>query len=660
MTRNRRNLLLGSCVILGGLAALLLAAPLLLNTERYRGMLAARASRLLNREVNAKSLRLHLLPTPGATIRGLTVADRAPWSGSFIEADRLDVIVKLLPLFRGELQVRKILIDRPRIRLARGPEGWNLEDLIRPAERPAPTEPRSPEGTRPSRGQHALPVLLAGALSIRNATLLIESPVPSHGPARLELRNVNVDAPAPQALSPLRFHVSGRPPGDASGSFDLTGSLRFEDGDRLPVEADLKVRGLEAAPLGSYLGLPGSFAATLNGTLDLEAKAAGDWPRIEVQAEVDLQGVGLTLGKIPGKAPGEKARLVAKTLWDGDAFDMRDASLRWKDQTITGRLHLANFQSPRVRFELNAPNLVIEPLAAIASALGSGTSLSSTSRAPRPSPLTPHRSNGSTRSERSGGLDVQGRLRSGAVHWGGLVLTAAEGELRYAGGLLALRRLRGTFYGGSLSGDAAFDWRGQLPHTSITARLEGVQTEPVLKALQGDRWKLVGMMTLDSTLDLAGQPGSGGLSRASGHSDMVVTGGRLTGYPPLEKVAQTFDPFLKGAGLSSTLNEFDRLSAHWTLDAGTLRTKDLLLEREGAKLMAAGSMNLQDQNLDFSVTARVAKATLEATVRGTPSSPVVTPQLGRIEQRVKTEVGKIMKGERGEALGKVLRQLIPR
>ena len=45
---------------------------------------------------------------------------------------------------------------------------------------------------------------------------------------------------------------------------------------------------------------------------------------------------------------------------------------------------------------------------------------------------------------------------------------------------------------------------------------------------------------------------------------------------------------------------------------------------------------------------------------GTPADPVVTLQVGRVEQRIKTEVGKFLKGEKGEALGKALRELLPR
>ena len=239
-------------------------------------------------------------------------------------------------------------------------------------------------------------------------------------------------------------------------------------------------------------------------------------------------------------------------------------------------------------------------------------------------------------------------------------MTTGEGELRYAPALLTLRRLRGTFYGGHLSGGAALDWRRRQPHASVTARLEGVQTEPLLGALRQDRWKLQGVMTLDSQLEVAGPLGAGALTRASGQSSVVVTGGRLSGYPPLDRLMQTLDPFLKGAGGAYALNEFDRLSANWTLDHGVLRTKDLVLQRDGARLLAAGNMNLQDQRLDFDVTAKVAKTTLEARVSGTPANPVVIPQVGRIEQRIRTEVGKVLKGDKGEALGKVLRQLLPR
>lgn len=678
MTRRGRRRLLALLLILGGLVTALLAAPLLLDHERYRGMLTSRLSLLLGRKVTASRLTLHLLPTPGATIRGLTIADRVPWSGPFVEAEGLEVALKPLALLKGELQVRSIRIDRPRIRVARGPDGWNIEDLVRPAPRAAVAEPRRPEGPRVVKGQPALPILVAGALAIQHGALRLENPFQAYGPTMLEFKDLNVDAPTSPPGGPFRIHVSGSLPGHVAGTFDLTGRMRPDAGDRSPIEVELAVRGLEAAHLASYLGLSPSAPSlsAWSGTLDLEAKAVGEWPHLAVQADVDLQRVGVGLppskhagtgGEETGKVHGDKAWLRAEGRWEGERLDLSSVSLRWKGQTITGRLSLLQDTSPHISFELNTPDFAIEPIVAITSALSSTTAESGAPRTSHPLPPRSRIDLGTSRTDpRSwkgggdAGLRVEGRLRSGVLRWGKLALTSAEGDLRYCCGLLTIHHFRGRLYGGTLSGDAALSFSGQASRASITTHLEGVQTEPLLQAIQEPQLTLRGIMTLDSKMELPGLPGPGLLARASGQTDVTVTRGRVIGYPPLERLSQTVDPILRGAGLSTTLNEFDRLSAHWTVDGGILRTRDLTLLREGAKMFAAGSINLLTQALDFDVTARVAKTTLEAKVQGTSSDPVVIPQGAQIERRVKTEVGRLLRDDGDKALGKVLRELFNR
>jgi AsmA protein len=651
-------LLLVSLAVLGAIAALLLVTPRLLDQERYRSLLADRVSRQLDRQVAAEGLRIRFLPSPGASILGVTIADRAPWSGTFIEAERLDVNLKLLPLLRGDFQVTRIRIDRPRIRVVQGPAGWNIDDLVGPAARPPSTEQRRGQGTKPAKGQPMLPILLAGAMSVRGGTLVVDRHSRGTGPTVLEIRDLNVDAGAPSPSTPIRIDVSGRLPGEASGSFELSCRARPEDADRLPLEAHLRIRDAAVPHLVSSLGLDAPSAGALSGTVDLEVRAAGDWPRLDVEADADLTRLAVALGDTGGKAPGEKMRLHAKGQWDGEALDLRETSLRWKEQAINGRLRVATLTTPRIRFDLDTPRLEIDPLLAIATDLN--TDGSSTHAAWRGGDRRARSSDTRERTSRADGVELEGRVRSGAVHWRGVLLTAVETDLRYARGLLAIRRLRGGLYGGVLSGDAALALHGREPRTSIKAHLEGVQVEPLLKALHGERWRLSGIMALDSSLELVGRPGPGALANAVGQSDLVVTGGRVTGYPPLDKVTQTFDLILKEVGVSARLNEFDRLTAHWTLNNGVLTTRDLLLQRAGGTLSAAGSMNLVDRTLDFDVKAKVAKATLEARVSGTPADPVVTVDVGRIERRIKTEVGKALKDERGKAWGKMLRELLAR
>jgi AsmA protein len=664
---------------LGGLVVVLLAGPLLLDQERYRGILTSRASQLLNRTVTASSLRVHLLPSPGVTIRDLYIADRAPWSEAFLDAEQVTIGLKLLPLLKGELQVGNVRIDRPRIRLAKGPDGWNLDDLIRPTARAATVEPHRPEGTKVARGHPALPVLAAGGLTIRHADLIFENPLHPSGPANLELKDVSLEIPTPLPPAPLRIHASGTLPGKLSGSFDLSGSIQRYEGNHPPIEVELYVRNLEAAQLASLFGLSQSSSSSIaafSGTIGLTGRAVGEWPLLDLQAEADLQQVGVALPRLQhagtgteenGKAPGDKAWLRAKGRWDGNALDLSEMNLLWKGHTTTGRLHLETQRSPRLQFWLNTPDLSIEPIVALATATASGANKVNAPRTPQnpPSPLYQRGVRGdlprTLHSPEVEGLQVEGHLRSGVMRWGKLTLTAAEGDLRYCCGQLTIRQLHGGFYGGKLSGDAALSFNGQAPRVRVTTHLEGIQTEPLLGAIQEPRWSLRGMMTLNSTMELSGPLGPGAFARVSGQTDIAVTNGRVTGYAPLEKLSKTADPILKSLGIPSlNLNEFDRLSAHWTLNGGILRTGDLTMLRNGAKFYAAGSFNLLNQTMDFNVTAKVAKTTLEAKVQGPSSDPVVTPQAGSIEGRIKTEVGKLLGKDQQKELGKMLQQLFSR
>lgn len=665
--RGQRRLLWSVLLVLVALVAALFAGPLLLDQERYRGILIGRLSQRLNRAVTANSLRARLFPSPGVTIRNFSIADRAPWTEPFLDAEQFHIGLKLLPLLRGDIQISDVRMDGVRIRLAKGPDGWNLWDLMQPPAQPTAAESRHTEGTGAARGQSALPVLVAGTLAIRDGTIVLDNPLHPYGPPSLELRDIRLDIPNPLSSHPLRIRMSGQLPGNPSGSFDLTGSMQRQDAEHPPVEVELRVRGLDAAQLASAMGTTGAAASALTGTLDFDGKAAGKWPRLDLETDADLKRLGLTLAQDTGKKTGEKARLQAKGRWEGDALDLSDVSLLWKGRTITGRLRFTAQKSPHLEFWLNAPELSIEPLVALATTTGDTTNQVNASNAPQipPSPLYQRGARGdlprTASSSEPGRLQIEGHLRSGALRWGKVVVTDTESGLHYCCRLLTLRRLRGGFYGGTLSSDAAFDWRGSTPRVTVATHLEGVQTEPLLSAIQEPQWTLRGVMTLDSKMELSGQFGPGALGRVSAQSDIAMTDGRVTGYAPLDRLSKTIDPVLKGLGIPPlTLNEFDHLNGHWTLDGGVLRTRDLTLLRDRAKFYVAGSYNLLNQTMDFDVTAKVSKTTLEAKVQGPSSDPVVTPQAGSIEGRIKTEVGKLLGKDGHKELGKMLQQLFNR
>ncbi len=63
-----------------------------------------------------------------------------------------------------------------------------------------------------------------------------------------------------------------------------------------------------------------------------------------------------------------------------------------------------------------------------------------------------------------------------------------------------------------------------------------------------------------------------------------------------------------------------------------------------------------DRSLDFDVTARFGKVSLEAKLMGTTADPVVVPKLARLDRRFEVEIDRALK-DRGKGVKDILRDL---
>jgi hypothetical protein len=73
-----------------------------------------------------------------------------------------------------------------------------------------------------------------------------------------------------------------------------------------------------------------------------------------------------------------------------------------------------------------------------------------------------------------------------------------------------------------------------------------------------------------------------------------------------------------------------------------------------------GSLGLLDSTLDFDVVAKLGRTTVEAKVTGTTSQPIVVPKLGRLQQRIETELDKALPDQQGKKLKDLLKGLFGR
>ncbi len=124
-----------------------LVIPFRIRVNRTQVMTAM--SRALGREVSFNTIHYRLLPWPGFSIEGFTVADDPAFSPEpVIHADSVTADIRMASLWRGRLEISRIRLQEPSLNVVRNAQGqWNLETiLLRAAQIPsAPTNKKTAE-----------------------------------------------------------------------------------------------------------------------------------------------------------------------------------------------------------------------------------------------------------------------------------------------------------------------------------------------------------------------------------------------------------------------------------------------------------------------------------------------------------------------------------
>jgi uncharacterized protein involved in outer membrane biogenesis len=124
--RRRRIAIAGAALLL--VAGIVLALPLIVDVNRYRGRIEAVLRRQLHREATLGAMRLSVVP-PGLTVENAVIGeDPAFQTGRpFARIQRLSVRPKLLPLLRGAFELRALELSAPEFEIVRGGNGqWNV------------------------------------------------------------------------------------------------------------------------------------------------------------------------------------------------------------------------------------------------------------------------------------------------------------------------------------------------------------------------------------------------------------------------------------------------------------------------------------------------------------------------------------------------------
>jgi hypothetical protein len=282
-SRHQRLLAIGALLLVAALAVVGYGAYLVgqLDTPGFERALLDQAKAAVGADVRVREMDISLFS--GIALKELAVANPAPFAGDLLTADAFVLRYRLLPLLAGRVEVERVALERPTLRLvmdARG--GFNYERLGSSASR-SPRTPAFPTAV-PLRvvlkqltvdqasvvmTDHAKARLMTiDGAGFRSAFAVEGGVVQGSGEAKIATVSVadllflrSVRAPLTLSrqtvrLAPIRGQVAG---GEASG--DLT--VHLQRGFRYV--ANLEVKGVEVRTLlaeaKSDAGLSGELQA---------------------------------------------------------------------------------------------------------------------------------------------------------------------------------------------------------------------------------------------------------------------------------------------------------------------------------------------------------------------------------------------------------------
>lgn len=261
-----------------------------LDTPEFQKTVLEQAKAAVGADVRVADMKISLLS--GVTLRGIAVANPAPFPGDLLTADAFVLRYKLLPLLAGRVEVERLSLEKPALGLLMDAKGvFNYEKLgaktspgsaAAPASATAPSVPLKIVLSRLSVDDASVTMTdhtKARLLSLEDADFTsafeVESGV-ARGSGQATVKTVNVadmlfvrgvGAPLTVSkeevkLAPIRAKAAG---GDVSG----TVTVRLKGGFRYV--ADVQVKGASVQTLLQEA----KSAAGVTGTLEAKATFEG-------------------------------------------------------------------------------------------------------------------------------------------------------------------------------------------------------------------------------------------------------------------------------------------------------------------------------------------------------------------------------------------------
>jgi AsmA protein len=648
--------------VLGLLMAGAVALWLLFDPNDYKADIERLVEQKTHRKLTLQGdLKLSVFPWIAVQMGPAQLHERAGFGDQpFVSVENVKLSVRLMPLFKKQIEIGEVQLDAPSIRLITDEQGrHNWSDLAAGDDTAAPTD-------EAAGSTGAVSANLAGIQIHRGAVVMEDRKEKS----RTAIRDLELTTGAIRSAEPFDLQLSLGLEQDAKPVMPVTLSARVTaDFDRAAhraekmrltaqfhggasqtgvpivlnaetVALDLKQQLLDVQGLALEVG-----AAKLTGALG--GKEIFDAPQMSGQlalAPVSLPQVAKDFGiALPAtRDAGVLKTLDLKTDFTASktALALTNLAVKLDDTTLNGEFGIADFASTALRFNLKIDRMDFDRYLP-PPADGAVEQNKPASDAPTPIPVEPLRA-----------LNARGDLRIGAATFSGMRLNDLHVGVNARDGDVRLQPTDAKVYGGQYRGNLGINVVS-APRMTVESHVTNIDFAPLFKDfLKSER--ISGKGDANVKVTAVGVDTDAMLKTLNGTLDFQARDGAFEGVDLWYEIRRARALLRKEAMPARTEAErtvFNTCRGSGVLNNGVLTNNDLDVTSQYLKVTGGGKVDVVNSQIDYTLMANVLRmpkdgaeanadlveAKIPVTVKGPLADPKVRPD---VQGMIKTEVKK--------------------
>lgn len=275
-------------ILITTVLALAVLSRILITPERVKEVILPIVEDTLHRKVSLEDVRVGLFS--GIILKNLVIQDRTG-SEPFAVIDNFILRYRFWPLLTLQVIIDEILLEKPRIRVVRFPDGeLNFSDLLN-NNKDNPVNQKTADRSGESLiSKRLVPLnLLISKIYVKNGEFVfLDLSLKAVKPTQYKLTDVEIKARSISLFSAFPVEFKARLD-DSLLSFEGNGNLRTLEG-----KGKLLLSNLDITAFAPYIQdrLPGKLSSV---KLSIDAKIEGDPQKISARGNIAIQKLNLTL-----------------------------------------------------------------------------------------------------------------------------------------------------------------------------------------------------------------------------------------------------------------------------------------------------------------------------------------------------------------------------